>query len=255
MGIARATSPSHRAMVKKAAPVPETVLLKRKANDKLQAEKAAGAQAAKKASKERRKTIFKRAEKYVKEYRSQENDLVRLKRQAKKAGNIYVEDEAKLAFVVRIRGINGMHPKTKKIMQLLRLRQIHNGIFIKLNSATKQMLTLVEPYVAYGYPNLKTVKELIYKRGYGKVNKSRLPLTDNSIIEDNLGKHDIICIEDLVHEIFTVGPAFKEANNFLWPIKLSSPKGGFIKKRLHYIEGGDAGNREEKINKLIRQMN
>ena len=31
------------------------------------------------------------------------------------------------------------------------------------------MLKRVEPYVAWGYPNLKTVKELIYKRGYGKV--------------------------------------------------------------------------------------
>ena len=28
------------------------------------------------------------------------------------------------------------------------------------------------PYVTFGYPNLKTVKELIYKRGYGKVRRS-----------------------------------------------------------------------------------
>jgi large subunit ribosomal protein L7e len=28
------------------------------------------------------------------------------------------------------------------------------------------------------------VKELIYKRGYGKLNKARTPLTDNSIIEE-----------------------------------------------------------------------
>lgn len=41
----------------------------------------------------------------------QEKDLVRLKREAKKKGGFYVEDEAKLAFVVRIRGINDMHPK------------------------------------------------------------------------------------------------------------------------------------------------
>ena len=27
----------------------------------------------------------------------------------------------------------------------------------------------------WGYPNLKTVKELIYKRGHGKVNKQRIP--------------------------------------------------------------------------------
>ena len=53
------------------------------------------------------------------------------------------------------------------------------------------------------------VKELIYKRGYGKVNKQRIPLTDNSVIEGVLGKHNIICIEDLVHEIVTVGPHFK----------------------------------------------
>lgn len=70
-----------------------------------------------------------------------------------------------------------------------------------------------------------------------------------------LGKHDIICIEDLVHEIMTVGPHFKEANNFLWPFKLKAPLGGLKKKRNHYVEGGDAGNRENYINELIRRMN
>lgn len=35
----------------------------------------------------------------------------------------------------------------------------------------------------FRYPNLKSVRELIYKRGYGKVNKQRIALTDNSIIE------------------------------------------------------------------------
>jgi hypothetical protein len=38
----------------------------------------------------------------------------------------------------------------------------------------------------------------------------------------SLGKHGIICIEDLIHEIYTVGPHFKEASNFLWPFQLSS---------------------------------
>ncbi len=46
-----------------------------------------------------------------------------------------------------------------------------------------------------------------------------------------------------------------QANNFLWPFKLSSPKGGIDKKRLHYIEGGQAGNRGEYINNLVRAMN
>ena len=80
--------------------------------------------------------------------------------------------------------------------------------------------------------------------------------TDNSLIEENLGKYGIISIEDLIHEIYTVGPNFKQASNFLWPFKLSNPNGGFNKRKFrHYIEGGDLGNREEKINKLIARMN
>lgn len=141
-------------------------------------------------------------------------------------------------------------------MQLLRLLQINNGVFVKLTKATSEMLKIVEPYIAYGFPSPKSVRDLIYKRGYGKINGQRIPLTDNQIIEENLGKFGIICIEDLVHEILTVGPNFKQASNFLWPFKLSNPTGGFrTRKFKHYVEGGDLGNREEKINALIKQMN
>lgn len=41
----------------------------------------------------------------------QEKDLIRLKREAKANKGVYVEPEAKLLFVIRIRGINDMHPK------------------------------------------------------------------------------------------------------------------------------------------------
>ena len=129
-------------------------------------------------------------------------------------------------------------------------------MFIKLTKATAEMLKIVEPYIAYGYPSVKSVRDLIYKRGYGKINKQRIPLTDNQIIEENLGKCGIICMEDLLHEIVTVGPNFKQASNFLWPFKLSNPTGGFrTRKFKHFVEGGDLGNREEKINALIKQMN
>jgi len=91
-------------------------------------------------------------------------------------------------------------------------------------------------------------------KGFGKVNKQRIPIADNSVVEEVLGKKDIICVEDLIHEIYTVGPNFKAAANFLWPFKLSSPNGGFKRKLLHFNEGGDAGNRGEKINALIKRM-
>jgi len=236
--------------------VPETLLKKRKQNEKVREDKLKAAAAAKKASKARRKIVFKRAEKYVQEYVAKEKEEVRLKRAARAAGDYYVPAQAKVYFVIRIKGINEIAPKPRKILQLLRLLQINNGVFVKATKATQQMLRLVEPYITFGEPNLKSVRELIYKRGYGKVDKQRIPLTDNALIETALGKYDIVSIEDLVHEISTAGPNFKQAANFLWPFKLSNPTGGWrTRKFKHFIEGGDHGNREGNINKLIRQMN
>ncbi|KAG5594192.1 hypothetical protein H5410_035424 [Solanum commersonii] len=275
--------------------VPESVLKKQKRNEEWALVKKQELAVAKKKSVENRKLIYNRAKQYAKEYSEQEKELIRLKREARLKGGFYVDPEAKLLFIIRIRGINAMPPQTKKILQLLRLRQfpchsvtlsdslcstwmwtapllwsvtccfqserfrvafqIFNGVFLKVNKATVNMLHRVEPYVTYGYPNLKSIKELIYKRGYGKVDKQRIALTDNAVVEQVLGKHGIICIEDLVHEIITVGPHFKEANNFLWPFQLKAPLGGLKKKRNHYVEGGDAGNRENFINELIRRMN
>ena len=51
--------------------------------------------------------------------RLQEADLVRLRREAKKSKGFFVEDEPKVVFVVRIRGINDMHPKVGTFLRLL----------------------------------------------------------------------------------------------------------------------------------------
>eukprot|EP00878_Enallax_costatus_P032483 GHUV01035697.1.p1 GENE.GHUV01035697.1~~GHUV01035697.1.p1 ORF type:complete len:184 (-),score=67.14 GHUV01035697.1:117-668(-) len=165
------------------APVPELLAKKAKRDEAWQAQRQAAALEARKKARAQRREIFKRAEQYVNEYRQQEKDTIRLKREAKQKGGFYVEPEGKLAFVVRIRGLNKIHPKTKKILQLLRLRQINNGVFVRITKATLGLLKRVEPYIAWGYPNLKTVRELIYKRGYGKIDGNRIPLTDNKIIE------------------------------------------------------------------------
>merc|ERR1712216_803252 len=197
----------------------------------------------KKAAQEKRIQAYKNAEKYTKEYRALAKQRVRMHRQAKAAGNHFVDAESKLIFVVRIRGLADMHPKTKKILQIMRLRQMNMGVFMKASKAATEMLTRVEPYLSYGYPSLKSVRDLVYKRGFGKINKQRIPLNDNAVVEKGLGKYGINCMEDLVHEIFTVGPNF-EANNFLWPFKLRPAKGGQAKKRKGFCEGGQAGNRE-----------
>ncbi|XP_066600401.1 large ribosomal subunit protein uL30-like [Prorops nasuta] len=234
--------------------VPESVLKRRKRREAAEAARFRSSIKQRADKYKKRKEIFKRAEQFVREYRTKERDVVRLSRQAKNRGNYYIPAEARLAFVIRIRGVNQVAPKIRKVLQLLRLKQINNGIFLKLNEATINMLRIVEPYVTWGYPNLKSIREIIYKRGYAKVDNERISITSNSIIENKLGHCGIICTEDLIHEIFTVGQNFKYASNFLWPFKLNTPNGGWRKKTIHYVEGGDFGNREDKINELLRRM-
>merc|ERR1712079_267448 len=212
---------------KKLPAVPETILKRRKRQAENRANRAKAAIAEKQERRKKRVEIFKRAEKYVKEYRNKERDEIRLAREAKKEGNYYVPSEAKFAFVIRIRGIN---------------------------QVTINMLRICEPYITWGPVNLKSVRDLIYKRGFVKVDGKRTPITSNDIIEGRLGKFGIICVEDLVHEIMTVGPNFKYAANFLWPFKLNTPTGGWRKKTNHFVEGGDFGCREDKINNLLRNM-
>ncbi|KAG1222255.1 hypothetical protein G6F35_005424 [Rhizopus arrhizus] len=188
--------------------VPETLLKKNKANAKAAEVAAADKVAARKASIDtqtifssntnqclsqaklvKRRELFKRAAKYHAEYKAAERKEITLRRQAKSNGNYYVPAQEKLVFVVRIRGINNIAPKPRKVLQLLRLLQINNGVFVRLNKATSEMLQLVQPYVTYGTPNLKTIRELIYKRGYAKVSKQRIPIHDNAVIEQALGKY------------------------------------------------------------------
>merc|ERR1712173_327417 len=145
MGLFRPTICENRRMPDTKLPaVPETILKRRKRQQANKAARAKDALLNKVARKKKRVEIFKKAEKYAKEYRDKEREEIRLRREAKKEGNFYVPSEDKYAFVIRIRGVNQ--------------------------------------------------------------------------------------VEDLIHEIITVGPNFKYATNFLWPFKLNTPTGGWRKK-------------------------
>ncbi|KAL0600443.1 60S ribosomal protein L7 [Plecturocebus cupreus] len=121
--------------------------------------------------KKKRKLIYEKAKHYHKEYWQMYRTEIRMARMARRAGNFYTPAEPKLAFVIRIRGINGVSPKVRKVLQLLCLHQIFNGTFVKLNKASINMLRIVQPYIVWEYPNLKSVNELLYKHGYGKISE------------------------------------------------------------------------------------
>merc|ERR550532_256087 len=144
---APAKAPAKAAPAAPARNVPENILKKSQRDAKLLKQMADQRAAAKAARAAARTAAAAAATKYAKEYADADKSLVDAKRAAKKNGDFYVEAQAKIAFVVRTRGIHKLPPKPKKIMQLLRLRQLHNGVFVKLNRATINMIRMVEPYI------------------------------------------------------------------------------------------------------------
>jgi hypothetical protein len=83
-----------------------------------------------------------------------------------------------------------------------------------------------------------------------------LPIAFNALFAclllAGIGKYGILCIEDIVHEIASVGPHFKEVANFLYPFKLNQPaEGGLQGTKTLYKHGG-----EETLGiVMIRSMN
>merc|ERR1712212_1286216 len=112
----------HKMADTKVPAVPETVLKRQKNLERVKTARAIAVVKRRKTLKEKRRIVYKRAQQYAKEYRTKERDEIRLRRMAKRDGNFYVPAEAKLAFVIRIRGVNQVSPKVKKALQLLRLR-------------------------------------------------------------------------------------------------------------------------------------
>uniref|UniRef100_A0A8D2G2C0 60S ribosomal protein L7-like 1 n=1 Tax=Theropithecus gelada TaxID=9565 RepID=A0A8D2G2C0_THEGE len=225
--------------------VPENLLKKRKAYQALKVTQAKQALLAKKEPRKGKGLRFKRLESFL-------HDSWR---QKLKPNALKLPDKHFLAFVVRIERIDGVSLLVQRTIARLRLKKIFSGVFVKVTPQNLKMLRILEPYVTWGFPNLKSVQELILKRGQAKVKNKTIPLSDNTAIEEHLGKFGVICLEDLIHDIAFPGKHFQEISWFLHPFHLSVTHHA-TKNRVGFLkEIGTPGYRGEGINQLIRQLN
>lgn len=239
---------------KKIPLVPENLLKKRKAYQALKATQAKQALLAKRERKVK-ELRFKRLETFVHESWREQRDMVRVQRLEVKPRALEVPDKHSLAFVIRLERIEGVSMLVQKTLAKLRLKKLFSGVFVSVTPQSVKMLRIVEPYVTWGFPNLKSVRELILKRGQAKIKEKTVPLTDNTVIEEHLGKFGVICLEDLIHEIAFPGKHFQEISSFLCPFHLSVARHA-TKNRVGFLkEMGSPGYRGERINQLIRQLN
>jgi large subunit ribosomal protein L7e len=211
-----------------------------------------------------------------------EKRLMRQKKQAEFKVNRMIKNgvsfQSTVGFIVRVRDAKSASKQIKKELNNLGLNKIYNGVFHKLDAESigkslfyfasvffsvlislpflpsLAQLKPLESYIAYGYISLKSVEELIHRRAYTIVEGTKKPLNSNLIIEEVLGNKNILCVNDLTHEIYNVGEHFKDSLEVLSSFDLSAPIGNYEKKILHVFndEHGFLGeNMEDFLKKLL----
>lgn len=260
--------------------VPETVLKKRHDLDELKRKRDAQVRRTNKVFSKSSKFYIRKPETFLARAKNRRNNEIRYKRVMKKgmqkrASNkkefstleVELDGEndkikyqsnsvgAKMVFVIRIRNDVGLSKKVKTVLRNLNLKEQYEAVFVKYTPKNRKFLHLVEPFILYGPPSKSMVSDLINRRGHGIIDGERIPLSDNTIIEKALGDDSgIICVEDLVHELYSAGNGFSAASDFLWPFRLTAPKTAFESQKLNDKEGKIYGDRGEEIDSLIKLM-
>ena len=260
--------------------VPESVLKRRHDLDDIRRKNQASEE--KKVTKKRRGKYVKKPETFLAQAKNRRNENARYRRVKKKgmqkrASNkpiikskeIEMSDEkvdvltyqsnsvgASMVFAIRIREDTAILPKlVQSILLQLGLKNPNTGIFLKYDAVTRRKLHLVEPWVVYGKPSEGIVKDLIERKSFANIKGEKVPLSDNTIIERELGQeHGIICMEDLVYELTNIGESFGVVTQFLWPFPLTAARSKFEKEKLSKKQGKDYGDKGDEIDEYIKQM-
>lgn len=104
------------------------------------------------------------------------------------------------------------------------------------------------------YINKKNISDLIHKRGSFRDENGAAVQLQNDFIENSLGKFNIICIEDIVHEMTVCGKNFAEVANFLGFFLLSPTEEVKEKIQIPFYKGGSQGFRGDNMNDLLKKM-
>lgn len=108
-----------------------------------------------------------------------------------------------------------------KVLNSLRMGNRHDCVLLKNNKENQILLKIVEPFVCFGYPTVGTIRELVFKKGFAFMGGRKIPIQSNKLIEDHLGEHGVICLEDVIHELSSVGEKFDYVVKFLGPFQVS----------------------------------
>ncbi|XP_952726.1 60S ribosomal protein l7-a, putative [Theileria annulata] len=168
-------------------------------------------------------TIFKKSKQL-------DLDLKRTKAQEKKP-KVNPPKEYKLLFVVR-NSRNVESQICKDILKTIGLTRINTGRFMSNSVSNLDLINKVLPFVYYGTPTLKHVKDLLHKRGTIYQHNKAEMISGNLIIEENFSNYGIYSIDELIETIYKGSTGSEDILLKLGPINLSNLN---IYSRFHTI--------------------
>ncbi|ELA41677.1 60S ribosomal protein L7 [Vittaforma corneae ATCC 50505] len=190
-------------------------------------------------------------EKILKEYKKEHTEL---EERLSNTSEMYVPAEPNFFVAIQIRSQIKISPRPRKTLALLRLKNINNCVILKNNQSIKNMLQNAKDYIAFGTISYELLRRLIYTRGYGKINGTKVKLTNENIETAFQGKFK--CIEELCDVIYHGKEDMKDVLRFLCPFKLGPPKGGFKNghKKRSFVQGGSTNDHKELLGELLERM-
>jgi large subunit ribosomal protein L7e len=128
---------------------------------------------------------------------------------------------------------NANLPKVREALAKLGVARKLDCRIVATTKANLDYLRACDAYVFYGVPTPETVSTLVHKKAYLWVSKEErkenpelhhTPLNNNAVIEDVLGVHGLVCVEDLV-EVLIKGresDLFNKVSQFISSFKVNS---------------------------------
>ena len=136
--------------------------------------------------------------------------------------------------IVLVRGLVGIKEDIKLTLKLLRLNRVNQAVVINNNVINQGMLKKVKDYVTWGSITDETYSSLVESRGEEFLGRT----------EDSKKKYSYNGFFDFK------GKKYKKV------FRLNPPRKGFGRKGIKrpFKTGGALGNRQGKINELIKSM-
>lgn len=194
-----------------------------------------------------KKTEIKDPDHFAQTYRRKQKSYAIFKRKknavVNKAVNVQPKDTAAI-LAIRIKHADTISKQEAKILSKLNLTKRHNAVFIAPTPTNLQILKTVENFIVYGHPSKTVIDELIRTRGFIENDGKKEAITGNAIVEDKLAHLDVICIEDVVQNLYEGKLVETLQKDFLFTFLLSRNKKmdkKYNQKDKTKVEGGKHG--------------